>query len=301
LHSDTKAPSSHSSLQLHNQNQIKGTALIMGASSFSPDELVRAMAPIELVLQSFQSYYRKETNGSLGECCKSGQSSWVNKDAQEKFALLLRNILKPIYIDSGESIEFLPTDRYIRKVLSKFAVKVEEHSCMIESDEFAELMMEYQMKPGSKNDSMPDPNECCYATFKLPISNNSSVSRNIHHPSSAVVGIKIFPYHNDVGVRKVWEAGAALAEFLIIRPDLIKDKSILELGAGVGLTGIVISGLCEPKSVHLTDYTDATLINMEHNISINKRWIQNARGGDCVVTSVSISAAVTLHCIINLY
>lgn len=257
---------------------------MMGVASFSPSELFRAMAPIELVLKSFQSYCCKETEDTLDEC-NSDQSYWVNEDAQERFALLLRSILKPVCIGCDESIEFSPTDRYIRKVLSKFVAKVEENSCMIESDEFVELMMKYQMKPGTKNDSLPDPNECCYVSFELPILNNSNITRNIHRPANDVVGIKIFPYHNDVGVRKIWEAGAALAEFFLVRPDLIKDKSVLELGAGVGLTGIVISGLCEPNRVHLTDYTDATLINMEHNISVNKHWIQNARGRDCPVTS----------------
>jgi protein-lysine N-methyltransferase EEF2KMT len=256
----------------------------MGTSSFSPCELFRAMAPIDLILESFQSYYSEESDH-----CHSGQSTWVNEDSQEKFALLLKNIIKTPHTVSGEYIKFSPTDRYIRKVLSKFVAKVEENSCMIESDELVELMMEYQMKPGVKNDSMPDPNEWCYVSFQLPVCNNLAMTRNTNY--NDVVGIKVFPYHNDVGVRKVWEAGAALAEFFLVRPDLIKDKSVLELGAGVGLTGIIISGLCEPKSVHLTDYTDATLINMEHNISVNKTWIKNTRCGDyCAVTSVSISA-----------
>jgi hypothetical protein len=29
--------------------------------------------------------------------------------------------------------------------------------------------------------------------------------------------------------------------------------------------------------MHLTDYTEATLVNMEHNVKINKRWVRNAR------------------------
>ena len=47
--------------------------------------------------------------------------------------------------------------------------------------------------------------------------------------------------------------------------------------SGVGLTGIVISGLCQTKSVHLTDYTEASLVNMEHNVKVNTKWMKNAR------------------------
>ncbi len=88
-----------------------------------------------------------------------------------------------------------------------------------------------------------------------------------------VVGIKVYPNHNDVGVRKVWEAGGALAEYLVKNSDLIRDKKVLELGSGVGLTGIVIAGLCGTKQVHMTDFTDDTLSNLEHNISMNTEWL----------------------------
>lgn len=42
---------------------------------------------------------------------------------------------------------------------------------------------------------------------------------------------------------------------------------MMELGAGVGLTGLVTSILCNAKSVHLTDFTDICL----HNLTINIR------------------------------
>ena len=48
----------------------------------------------------------------------------------------------------------------------------------------------------------------------------------------------MFPHHNDVGVRKVWEAGAALAEYLIERPELVRGKTVCELGAGKSHTNM---------------------------------------------------------------
>ena len=54
-------------------------------------------------------------------------------------------------------------------------------------------------------------------------------------------------------------------------------SKIVELGAGVGTTGIIVAGLCKTKSVHMTDYTDATLLNMIHNVAINKEWTKRVR------------------------
>jgi predicted nicotinamide N-methyase len=77
---------------------------------------------------------------------------------------------------------------------------------------------------------------------------------------------------------KVWEAGACLAEYLIQNPHYMKGKKGFELGAGVGLTGLVAMACCEPLSIHMTDYTEAGLNNLQHNININSEWIQKRVG-----------------------
>ena len=49
-----------------------------------------------------------------------------------------------------------------------------------------------------------------------------------------ILRIRTYPYHNDAGVAKVWEAGACLAEYIMYNPHLICDRNVVELGAGVG-------------------------------------------------------------------
>ena len=68
-------------------------------------------------------------------------------------------------------------------------------------------------------------------------------------------------------------AGYYLAEFFLANPHLILGKRLLELGAGVGLTGLVASA--SASSVHMTDYTSDTIANMRHNIVLNEQWLKD--------------------------
>lgn len=54
---------------------------------------------------------------------------------------------------------------------------------------------------------------------------------------------------NLVGLQ-VWRGALLLADYVLSYPDLFKDRTILELGSGVGLTGIVAS--CLAKEVICT-------------------------------------------------
>lgn len=44
---------------------------------------------------------------------------------------------------------------------------------------------------------------------------------------------------------QVWRGALLLADYILSNPDLFKDKTVLELGAGVGLTSIVASFLAD--------------------------------------------------------
>lgn len=88
-----------------------------------------------------------------------------------------------------------------------------------------------------------------------------------------VVPFRVQRIHNEVGLR-VWEAGLFLAELCLHSPpQLFAEKNVLELGAGLGLTGILLArGLGEahaPAKTLLTDWTDIVLDNIQHNIAVN--------------------------------
>lgn len=79
--------------------------------------------------------------------------------------------------------------------------------------------------------------------------------------------------HNQVGT-KIWGAGIFLIDFFL---RLIEDNpwirsnnlELLELGAGVGITGIVLKKLLPQCSVMLTDFDGGILEIMRENLTVN--------------------------------
>ncbi len=248
-------------------------------ATFNTESLIRAMhLPIDEVILNFKH---------------EKQDAWNDVSSQAELASIITRIIQP---RSTSGIIYEPSPRYIRTLLQIYTRLIEEsESRQIEDDELVGIVMEFQHRNRQKqlllDENIPNPTECCYVSFVVPrdgfnLRNNDTNSEDHNN----IVGIKIYPHHNDVGVQKVWEAGAALAEFLIANKHYVKDKKVCELGAGVGLSGIVIAGVCQTKQVHMTDYTNATLENLAHNCAINNEWIEMSRGqseGGQSVTAVS--------------
>ena len=90
--------------------------------------------------------------------------------------------------------------------------------------------------------------------------------------------VRVYPHHNDVGVRRVWGAGACLSKYLIQHPNAVRGRSIMEVGSGVGLTGLVVAGLCRPSRVSLTSFNDTCLTNLAHNIDVVNHNLLEVQG-----------------------
>ena len=75
--------------------------------------------------------------------------------------------------------------------------------------------------------------------------------------------LEVFPHGLD-GL-KLWDAGIILSRYIIINCDLLKDKNVLELGAGVGISGICAKKWTQCKSIVLTDYHPSVVDNIHKN------------------------------------
>lgn len=88
----------------------------------------------------------------------------------------------------------------------------------------------------------------------------------------------------------LWNAGKFTAHYLDTHPELIKNKTILELGAAGGLPSLICS-LHEPAKVVSTDYPDLELIN---NIKYNFQELatQNPSFADTIANNVLVEGYI---------
>jgi hypothetical protein len=193
-----------------------------------------AMAPLAPTLQLFLDH-----QATLSRCPSS-------VEAQDEFAECV-----------SSDAAFPVGAGYKLKLLNLYASKVERLGGFIESDNFSEVMVA-AMSNAKLDDGMDPEYTCCqsFADARL----------------GGVIASRIYPRHNDVGLR-LWEAGYILAEFICDNPSLFAGKTVTELGAGCGLTGMIAGSVGRAKRVFVTDYTVETLDNMRHNVEINEAYL----------------------------
>mmetsp|Transcript_24145 Transcript_24145/g.27569 ORF Transcript_24145/g.27569 Transcript_24145/m.27569 type:complete len:178 (-) Transcript_24145:395-928(-) len=66
----------------------------------------------------------------------------------------------------------------------------------------------------------------------------------------------------------LWKSSEILCSYLCDHPEIVQNKSVVELGAGLGCAGIIGHKLGASKVV-LTDGDTETLENMRHNVAAN--------------------------------
>ncbi|KAL8619207.1 hypothetical protein ACOMHN_049989 [Nucella lapillus] len=102
-----------------------------------------------------------------------------------------------------------------------------------------------------------DDDTLCYKTYTLPGGNQVSLQESVNLVSQGTTGLS------------TWQAAQHLAEWIIENPDVLRDKHVVELGCGLGLTGLVACRVCEVRSYVFTDCHPQVLFLLAKNIEDN--------------------------------
>uniref|UniRef100_A0A3Q0RJJ1 Methyltransferase 22, Kin17 lysine n=1 Tax=Amphilophus citrinellus TaxID=61819 RepID=A0A3Q0RJJ1_AMPCI len=114
---------------------------------------------------------------------------------------------------------------------------------------------------------------------------SSSAAGGVSHPVCVYVHLinesHLFTEHTmatpleDVG-KQVWRGALLLADFILSDPDMFRGATVLELGAGTGLTSIIMTTVA--KTVYCTDVGEDLLSMCKRNIALNKHILEPAGG-----------------------
>lgn len=97
--------------------------------------------------------------------------------------------------------------------------------------------------------------DLCFKTYLLPTGDAVSLAENVALISQGTTGLV------------TWEAALYLAEWTLENAHIFKNKTVLELGSGIGLTGIVLCRSCSLTKYIFSDCHQTVLQRLKDNIT----------------------------------
>ncbi|XP_032087260.1 protein-lysine N-methyltransferase EEF2KMT isoform X2 [Thamnophis elegans] len=97
----------------------------------------------------------------------------------------------------------------------------------------------------------------CYKNYLLPSGDAVTLRENVAFVSQGTTGLV------------TWDAGLYLAEWALENSEVFRNRRILELGSGTGLTGIAICKAFRPREYIFSDHHEGVLEQLSENIHLN--------------------------------
>ncbi|XP_050836186.1 protein-lysine N-methyltransferase EEF2KMT isoform X4 [Serinus canaria] len=97
----------------------------------------------------------------------------------------------------------------------------------------------------------------CYKNYLLPSGDCVSLCESTALISGGTTGLL------------TWEAALHLAQWALQNPSLFRGRTVLELGSGIGFTGIAICKSCQPRTFIFSDCHPRVLRQLGENLQLN--------------------------------
>ncbi|KAJ6659731.1 hypothetical protein lerEdw1_018446 [Lerista edwardsae] len=97
----------------------------------------------------------------------------------------------------------------------------------------------------------------CYKNYLLPAGDAITLCESVAIISQGTTGLV------------TWDAGLYLAEWALENMAVFSNRSVLELGSGIGLTGLAVCKACRPRAYTFSDHHQLVLQQLSENICLN--------------------------------
>ncbi|XP_041318314.1 protein-lysine N-methyltransferase EEF2KMT [Pyrgilauda ruficollis] len=156
--------------------------------------------------------------------------------------ILHKTILHPL------CVKYPPSAKYRRCFLTELIKKLESTAAE-PLDELYEALA----------DVLKEEEECthCYKSYLLPSGDSVSLCESTALICGGTTGLL------------TWEAALLLAQWALQNPGLFRGRTVLELGSGIGFTGIAICKTCQPRTFIFSDCHPRVLRQLGENIQLN--------------------------------
>ncbi|NXS92396.1 EF2KT methyltransferase, partial [Jacana jacana] len=102
----------------------------------------------------------------------------------------------------------------------------------------------------------------CYKSYFLPSGEPVTLCESLAIVSGGTTGLV------------TWEAGLQLAQWAIENGPLFQGRTVLELGSGIGFTGIAVCKCCHPRAYVFSDGHPGVLRALADNIRLNGFFLE---------------------------
>ncbi|XP_075021916.1 protein-lysine N-methyltransferase EEF2KMT isoform X3 [Calonectris borealis] len=152
-----------------------------------------------------------------------------------------RTILHPL------CVKYPPSTKYRRCFLTEL-IKKHESAAAEPLDELYDALADILNEKESTH---------CYKSYLLPTGESVTLSESVAIISGGTTGLV------------TWDAALHLAEWATENSTVFSNRTVLELGSGIGFTGIAICKTCNPKTYVFSDYHPCVLKQLTENIRLN--------------------------------
>ncbi|KAL8836634.1 MAG: hypothetical protein Q9170_002858, partial [Blastenia crenularia] len=166
---------------------------------------------------------------------------------------------------SKDRYAYLPTARYTYRILKKLILDLEAWMNNSDKDEIIDELMDLfnELLSGSEQDEMVALLEKCYVTYTAPVQGEEAQAVTI------LEAPHLLSSGGDSGNR-TWAAALFLGTYLFTDGrHYVEQKSVLELGAGLGFLSILCAKHLGAKDLSMTDGSKAVVDLARRNVEMN--------------------------------